>query len=160
IELGEELVESLFALVVRSKRPESSSRSTDRVDLIDENDAQRTLLRLFEELAHTRCPESDEHLHELTRVQRKEWDIRLSRNRPRQERLSGTGWPDQEKPTRNAPSEGAIAPRLLQKIDDLDELVFRFVDPSNIVETHRFLQCLVVDLGLAAQKAERPARPP
>jgi hypothetical protein len=64
VHLDEQLVQRLLALVVATAEA-SAALPTDRVDLVDEDDARRILLRLIEQVAHARGADADEHLDEL-----------------------------------------------------------------------------------------------
>src|SRR3546814_9181606 len=62
---------------------------THRVDLVDEDDARRGLLGLFEHVAHTRRTDTDEHLDEVRARNGEEGHARLTRDRAREQRLAG-----------------------------------------------------------------------
>ena len=51
VHLDEELVERLLTFVVTAAEPRAAV-TTDRVDLVDEHDGRRGVLRLFEQVAH------------------------------------------------------------------------------------------------------------
>ena len=52
VHFDEQLIQSLFALVVTAAET-GAAMTTDRVDLVDEDDAGRALLALLEQVAHT-----------------------------------------------------------------------------------------------------------
>merc|ERR1712185_66319 len=60
----------------------------DRVDLVDEDDARRVLLRVGEERANAACADADKHLDELRARRRDERHARLARDRAREQRLA------------------------------------------------------------------------
>ena len=64
VHLDEQLVQRLLALVV-SAAEAGAAMTADRVDLVDEDDARRVLLALFEKVAHARGADADEHLDEV-----------------------------------------------------------------------------------------------
>ena len=64
IHLDEQLVERLLALVVTAADARAAL-AADGVDLVDEDDARRVLLRLIEEVAHARGADTDEHLDKV-----------------------------------------------------------------------------------------------
>ena len=64
VHLDEDLVERLLALVVAAAEARAAP-APDRVDLVEEDDARRVLLRLLEEVADARGAHADEHLHEV-----------------------------------------------------------------------------------------------
>ena len=90
VHLGQNLVQRLFTFVVAAAEAGNTrrARSADRVKLVDEHDRRRSLLRLGEEVAHTRCADTDDRLDELGRRHREERDVRLTRDRPREQGLA------------------------------------------------------------------------
>ncbi len=99
VDLGEDLVERLLALVVRSgdgHRP--LARAPDRVELVDEDDRRLRLLGLGEQVTHAGGPDADDRLDELRGGDRKESGMRLAGNRTRQQRLAVPGAPESNTP--------------------------------------------------------------
>ncbi len=64
IHLDQELVQSLFALVVSAPQT-CAAVTTDRIDLVDENDTWLVLLALFKKIPHARGAHADKHLDEI-----------------------------------------------------------------------------------------------
>jgi hypothetical protein len=62
--------------------------TADRVDLVDENDAGRVLLTLFEQVADARRADADEHLDEVRAADREEGHVGLAGHGPGQERFA------------------------------------------------------------------------
>ena len=116
----------------------------------------RRLPRLLEQVAHARGADADDHLDELGGAEAEEGDARLSGNRPRQQRLAGSGRTDQQHALRHGAAEPLVLGRVLQEVDDLDQLVLGLVDPGDVVEGDLRL-LLAVALGAAAAEAEQPA---
>src|SRR2546430_10284229 len=67
-----------------------SAMTTDRIDLVDEDNARRILLALFEQVAHARSAHADEHLDKVRTGNGKEGNIRFTGNRARQQSLAGS----------------------------------------------------------------------
>ena len=82
VHLDQQLIECLFAFLV-GHRPHAP-RFSQRIKLIDEDDAGRLQLRLFEKVAHARRPDPHEHFHELRPADAEERHPGLSGNRPGQ----------------------------------------------------------------------------
>ncbi len=135
VHLDEQLVERLFALVVTAAET-GAALAADRVDFVDEDDARRGLLRLIEEIANARGADADEHLDEVGTGDREERNARFARNRAREQRLTGARRSEQQHAFRNARAERLIFLRILQELDDLAELFFRFVDARDVGERH------------------------
>ena len=64
VHLHQQLVEGLLALVVTTAET-GTTMPPDRIDLVDEDDAGRMFLGLFEHVAHTGRAHTDEHLDEI-----------------------------------------------------------------------------------------------
>src|SRR5574337_1445696 len=75
IHLHQQLVEGLLAFIVSADRVEPTSLS-ERIQLIDEDDAGRFFLSLGEEVAYTSRPDPYEHLDEIRSAQAEEWHRR------------------------------------------------------------------------------------
>ena len=88
VHLDEELVQRLLALVVPAAEARAAV-ATDRVDLVDEDDAGRVLLALLEEVAHAARADADEHLDEVGARDAEERHAGLARDGAREQRLAG-----------------------------------------------------------------------
>ena len=62
VEIGQELVERLLLLVAPAIATERGTRSSERVEFVNEDDAGRGLPGLLEEITHARRANADEHL--------------------------------------------------------------------------------------------------
>src|SRR4029453_13497525 len=109
-------------------------RAADRVELVDEDDRGGALLRLLEEVANARRADAHDRLDELGGGQGEERGLGLARDGPREERLPRPGGAVEEHAARNAGAEPAVALRVLEEVDDLDELLLRLVDAGDVVE--------------------------
>src|SRR5262249_24220794 len=154
VHLGEQLVEGLLALVVASDEPGAAGpRLADGVQLVDEDDAGRLVLGLLEQVAHARSAHSDEHLDELGAGEGEERHVRLAGHRAGEQRLARARGTHQKHALRNAPAEPLVFPRILQEVDDLDELRLRLVDARDVAE--RGLELLAIeDLVFGAAKRQ------
>ena len=111
-----------------------AARAADRVNLVDEDDRRRVLLRLLEQLAHARRADADEHLDELRRADRVERHARLTRDRAREQRLAGARRPDEQHAARDLRTELVEALRLLEELDDLGEVALRGREAGDVLE--------------------------
>src|SRR5262249_13882229 len=153
VHLDEQLVERLLALVV----PAAEARTAvpaDGIDLVDEHDAGRVLLALLEQIADARGADADEHLDEVRAADREERHVRLARHRARQQRLAGPGRPHQQHALGNASAELLELLRLLQELDDLLQLLLRFIDAGDVLERHLLLRARR-ELRLALAERQR-----
>src|SRR3546814_2502138 len=97
--------------------------TADGVDFVDEDDAGRILLRLFEHVAHTRCADADEHFDEVRTGNREEGHVRLTGNGAGQQRLTGAGRADAQDAARNASAEPLERLRGTQEFNDFLEIL-------------------------------------
>jgi hypothetical protein len=77
--------------------------STDRVQLVDEDDGRGDLLGLLEQVTYPAGPNPDDHLDELGRRHREERHVRLARDRPSQQRLAEQVVVGERRPLRGEP---------------------------------------------------------
>src|SRR5690242_7156337 len=100
--------------------------ATDSIDFIDEDNARRMLLRLFEHIAHARSADADEHFDEVRTRDREERNLRFTRDRACKQRLTGTRRTDHQYAARNFAAQALKLTRILQEFDDLDDFFLRF----------------------------------
>ncbi len=133
VHLDEDLVEGLLALVVAATEA-GAALATDRVDLVDEDDARRVALGLVEQVADARCADADEHLDELGARDREERHAGLTRDCAGHERLAGAGRSDEKHASRDPRAQRVELLGVLQELDDLLELRLGLVDAGHVVE--------------------------
>ena len=92
VHLDEQLVQGLLALVVAATEARAALPA-DRVDLVDEHDAGRVLLRLLEHVAHARGADADEHLDEVGAGNREKGNLGFTRDGAREQRFAGAEVP-------------------------------------------------------------------
>jgi hypothetical protein len=156
VHLGQDLVQRLLALVVAAAeaRDARRSRAADRVELVDEHDRGRGLLRLREEITHPRRPDSDDRLDELGGRHREERDVRFPRDGPRQQRLARPRRPREQDTVRDAAAQLAVLVGMAQEVDHLGQLRLRLLDPGNVGERDLVAGGLVSARARAAERAE------
>jgi hypothetical protein len=132
----------------------ATSRLADRVDLVDEDEAGRLCLCLFEELANAGGTEADEHLDEVRARQIEERNAGLTGHSAGQERLARTWRPGQEHSLRDPGTEARVALRPAEEIDDLAQLLDRLIDAGDVREGRAQIRS-VVDLMARAPEGHR-----
>ena len=133
VHLDEELVQRLLALVVPA--PESGAAvAADGVDLVHEDDAGARLLRLLEQVAHTRGADPDEHLDEVRAGDGEEGHACLTGDRAGEERLTGAGRAVEEHALRDPRAERLELLRVLEELLDLVQLLDRLVGAGDVLE--------------------------
>ena len=130
------------------------ARAADRVELVDEDDRRRRLLRLREEVAHARGADADDRLDELGRRHREEGHVRLARNGAREQRLARARRPGEQDAVRDPPAEPLVLLRIAEEVDDLGQLLLRLVDARDVGERDAVLRRLVAPRPRAAEPAE------
>src|SRR5467141_1156402 len=108
--------------------------ASDGVDLIDEHDARRVLLRLVEQVADAACADTDEHLDELRSGDREERNSRLASHGLAKQRLASAGRANQEHPLGDARSKRDELFRIFEELHDLGELLLRFLHTRDVSE--------------------------
>ena len=142
VHLDEQLVERLLAFVVTATEP-GAAVTADRVDLVDEHDGRRRVLRLFEQVAHARRAHADEHLDEVGAADRKERHARLTGNRLGEQRLAGARRPEEQDALRDLRAHLLELRRRGEEVLDLLELLDRLVEPGDVGE--RDLRLVLAD---------------
>jgi hypothetical protein len=122
-----------------------------RVELVDEHDAGRLHLGLGEQIAHACGAHADEHLDELRSAKAEEGHLRFAGNGFREQGLARARRADEQDSLRDAAADVRVFLRMLEKLDDLHQLFFGFVDAGDIAETHLHI-VFGVDLRFAARE--------
>ena len=160
VELGEDLVERLLALVVGAgDRDRALARAPDRVELVDEDDRRRRLLGLREQVAHARGADADDRLDELRGRDREERGVRLAGDGAREQRLAGARRAREQHAVGHAPAEAPVALGVAQEVDDLRELGLGLVDPRDVLEGDADLLRVHPPRLRAPEVAQRAHRP-
>ena len=118
VHLHQQLVQGLLALVVAAAHT-GAAASGDCVDLVNEHDAGRILLRLSEQVTDTRSADAHEHLDEIRTGDAEERHTALACDRLREQGLTGSGRAHQQHALRDA---GAHAGELFGRLQELDDL--------------------------------------
>ena len=130
--------------------------AADGVDLIDEDDAGRVLLRLLEHVADAARAHADEHLDEVGARDGEERHIGFAGDGAGQQRLAGAGRTDQQHAARDAAAEPLELLRIAQELDDLLQVVLRLVDAGDVLERDAAM-ALGEQLRLRLAEAHGPA---
>src|SRR5579885_2355170 len=138
IHLDQQLVQGLLALVV-SATEASPTVTAHRIDFINEDDAGRVLLSLFEQVANTGSTHADKHFNEVGTRNREKGNVGFACNRSRQKGLTGSRWTDEQHAFRNAPAKLLELLRLAQELDDFAQFFFRFIHAGNVFKRHLLL---------------------
>ena len=155
VHLDEQLVQRLLALVIAAAEA-GAAMAADRVDLVDEDDAGRVLLRLLEHVADAARADADEHLDEVGAGDGEERHVGLAGDGAGEQRLAGAGRADQQHAARDAAAEALELLRVAQELDDLLEVFLGLVDAGDVLEGDAAMG-LGQQLGLRLAEAERLA---
>ena len=133
VHLDEQLVQGLLALVV-SAAEACAAMTADRVDFVDEDDAGRVLLALFEQVADAAGAHADKHLHEVRTGDGEERHVGFAGDRAGQQGLAGSRRSDQQHALGNAAAELLELLRLAQELDDLLQLFLGLIHAGHVLE--------------------------
>ena len=134
VHLDEQLVQRLLAFVVAAQP--GAPLAADGIDLVDEDDGRRRILRLLEKAAHAARAHADEHLDELGAGNAEERDLGFSGDRARKQRLARARRPDEQAAARDLRAELLVLARIHQEVLDLLKLLDRLVLAGDVGETH------------------------
>src|SRR6266849_1012302 len=157
VELGQELIEGLLALVVPAEAGQDTTSLAESVELVDEHDAGRLGLRLLEQVAHAGGADAHEHLDEIGSAQAEERHLGLASHCLGQKRLARARRACEQDALRDLAAQPPVALWVLEKIHDLHQLRPRLVDAGDVVERHAS-RVLDVDLRLALADGHQTAR--
>ncbi len=135
VHFDQQLVERLFAFVVAAAET-GAAMAAHGVDFVDEDDAGRVFLALFEHVAHAAGADADEHFDEIGAGNGEERHVCLAGDRAGQQRLTSAGRADQQHALRYFTAEALKLLRVAQELDDLFQFLFRFLDAGDVVERH------------------------
>src|SRR6267378_2453610 len=113
--------------------------AANRVNFVDEDDARRILLALFEKIAHAARAYAHKHFHKVRAGNRKERHVRLAGNRPRQQRLARSRRSDQQHAFRDTPAKLLEFLWILQELNDFLQLFLGFIRSCNILKCRLLL---------------------
>ena len=133
VHLNQQLVQRLLTLIVATTVT-GTTGPAHSVDFVDEHDAGRIFLGLFEHVAHTGCTHANEHLDKVGTRDGKERHTRLTRNGTGQKRFTGSGRALKQSTFGDLTTQAAEFLRVAQKFDDLFELFFRLINARNVVK--------------------------
>src|SRR5207253_11503454 len=103
----------------------AAAGAADGIELVDEDDAGAVTPRVLEQLPDPRCADAGVHLDEVGSAREEERHLRFTGDRPREQRLAGARWPDEQHAFRDAAAERSEPARLAQEIDQFLHFLFR-----------------------------------
>ena len=135
IHLYQQRVERLLAFVVSTAQT-VPTMTPNCVNLIDEYNAGRRFLSLFEHVSHSRGAHADKHLDEVRSADAEKWHIRFTGNRSRQQSLTRAGRSDHQNTLGDTSTKFLELFRILQEVDNFLYFLFRFFDTGDILKRH------------------------
>ena len=152
VHLDQQLIQRLLALVVAAAEARAAM-AADRVDLVDEDDAGRVLLRLIEHVAHAADAPTPTNISTKSEPEMVKNGTLAS---PAMARASSVlpvpGGPTKQRAARDAPAELLEFLRVAQELDDLLQIFLGLVDAGDVVEGHAAMP-LGEQLGLGLAEA-------
>src|SRR3989344_111211 len=144
VHLHEYLVEGLLALVVASANPRATHAS-DRINLINEDDGGRGLLRQLEEVAHAAGADTDKHLHELRTADGEEGHACLAGDGARKKGLTGARGTQEDDALGDARADVKKFLWILEEVYDFKQFLLRLARARDVGEGDAL--CGVVGIG-------------
>ena len=126
--------------------------TTDRIDLIDKNNAWGLLFRLIKHVANARCANADKHLDKIRSRNREERHFSFAGNRFSKQGFTRTGLSHHEDAARYTSAQLLKATGVTQKLNKLLYVFLGFIDACNVGKRCRNL-VLTQQLCLALTKA-------
>ena len=155
IHLDQQLIQGLFALIVSAAQARAAMPAHG-IDFVDENDAGRVLLGLFEHVAHPRCAHADEHFHEIRAGNGEKRHFGFAGNGSRQQGLAGSGGTDHEHTFRDLAAKFLELAGIFQEVDDFDHFLLGFLDARDVGKGDVHL-VLAQQTGAALAEGHGPA---
>ena len=134
-------------------RPAGASGLSDRVELVDEDQARRFQLGLMEQATNPCRADAHEHLDEIGAGKREEWHPCLTGDRLGQQRLTGPRRTDQKDSFGNPAADRLELLGCAEELDDLAQLGHGLIVPRDIIKSDPRL-ILLVNLGLASREGQ------
>ena len=131
VHLNQHLVQGLLTLIVTTAKT-GATLAADGIDFIDEDDARRCFLSLFEHVAYTRRADTDEHFYEVRTGNSKERHFCFAGDSFRQQRFTGTRRADHQDAFRDFTAQLLETARFAQIFNQLAHFLFRFVATGNV----------------------------
>ena len=149
VHLNQQLVQRLLALVVSAAKA-CASVTANRINLINKDNCRRLFLRLAEQVAHTRCADTDVQLYEVRTGDGQERNACFTGNRTRQQGFTGSRRAYQQNALWNARADLRKFLRIFQKFYDFFQLRLFLIRTCDILECHMaFVVLRVLDARLA-----------
>ena len=134
VHLRQELVEGLLPFIIAAADA-SPALTTDRIDLVNENDAGGLFLGLAEQIANPARTNTHEQLNKLRGSDGEERHTRLSCNRLGKESFPGTRRAHKQHAPRDLGAQADEGLGLLEKRDHLLKFKPRIVNAGNVLKT-------------------------
>ena len=133
VHLNQQLVQSLLALVMATAKT-CAALTAYSINFIDKHDARCTFLCLVEQIAYTRCADTDKHFYEVRTGNTEERNSRFTGNCLRQQGFACTRRAIEQNTFRNLSSQVIILLRMLQEFNNLFQLLLGFFSTGNILK--------------------------
>ena len=110
--------------------------SGNRIDLVDEHDTGRILLRLLKQIADTGCAHAHKHLHKVGTGNGEEGHARLSGHRLGKQRLARSGRSHEQQALGDSGANAGVLLGVAQEIHHFLQLFLLFLQSGHVAEIH------------------------
>ena len=121
----------MLALVVTTVDVHTAS-TPDGVNLVDEDNARRILLRIFKEVTHPRRANAYKHLYKVRTGNAEKRYLCLARYRFSEVRFTRSGWPHHQDAVRDACAQGVKLAGIFEKLHHFEEVIFSLFNACHI----------------------------
>ena len=157
VHLGQQLVERILAFVVAAETGAFGTRTSHRVNLVDEHDRGGLFFRFLEKVAHTAGTDAHKHLDKVGTRHREERNARFACHGLGQQRLTRSRRTDEEGAFGNLTAELRVFIGIFEEVYNLLHLLFRAFLSGHVLEGHLHSLIFIVFLGFAFAHAEQAA---
>ena len=147
IHFHQQLVQGLLPLIVAAAETRAAV-TAHGVDLIDKDDAGRALFGLLEQVANTRCADTDKHFDKIGAGDREERHPRFAGDRLGQQRFTGSGRTHEQNALGDTGAQRIELGGIPEELDDLLQLLLFLIRTGHIFEGHAVVGVLLFGLEL------------
>ena len=155
VHLHQHLVERLLTFVIATAQT-GTALASDRVNLVDKDDARCVLFGVVKHVAYPRCAHTNEHFHKIGAGDAEKRHFGFTSDRLGQQRFAGSGWADQQQTPRDAPAQFLEFAGVFQEINDFFNFFLGFVATGDVGKSHG-IRTLVEQASLALTETESAA---
>ena len=138
VHFNKHLIERLFTFIIAAAKP-GAAMAPDRVNFVNEDDARRVLLALFEHVTHARCANTHEHFDKIRTGNGEKRHIGFAGDGTSQQGFTSPRRPHQQHALRDLAAQALEFLRIAQEFHNFFKLRLGFINAGNIIKGHTAL---------------------